>query len=66
MCVKICFKVSDGVTSSKLMITAMAASSFPSLEAEEVPGEFLLAFAAPWEHKMLPNGEKQTREFGFW
>ena len=47
------------------MITAMAASSFPSLEAEEVPGEFLLAFAAPWEHKMLPNGEKQTQEFGF-
>ena len=30
------------------MITAMAASSFPSLEAEEVPGEFRLALAAPW------------------
>ena len=30
------------------MITAMAASSLPSLEAEEVPGEFLLALAAPW------------------
>ena len=41
------------------MITAMAASSFPSLEAEEVPGEFLFAFAAPWENKMFPKvGEK--------
>ena len=39
--------VSQCLTSNRLMITAMAASSFPSLEAEEVPGEFLLAFAAP-------------------
>ena len=60
---KICFKVSDGVTSSKLMITAMAASSFPSLEAEEVPGEFLLAFAAPWENKMLPKVGKNNKMY---
>ena len=55
------FKVTDGVTSSKLMITAMAASSFPSLEAEEVPGEFLLAFAAPWENRILPKVWKQIK-----
>ena len=45
------------------MITAMAASSFPSLEAEEVPGEFLLAFAAPWENKMLPKVGKNNKMY---
>lgn len=36
------------LTSSRLMMTAMAASSLPSLEAEEDWGEWRLALAAPW------------------
>ena len=39
--------MSSMLTSRRLMMTAMAASSLPSLEAEEEGGLFFLAFKAP-------------------
>ena len=47
---------SGTLTSRRLMMTAMAASSLPSLEAEEEGGLFFLALRAPcmiWSLKVM-------------